>query len=74
MKANFNKYKNTFNDLINSSNTEFPYYLNWLGLMNKRSHNIVKFKVNLPIFFKEDCLNKNVFVMSLELKLKIRNF
>ena len=69
-----NKYKDTLNNLIDSSDTEFP---DWPdspdqpGLIDKRSCNAPRSKDNSPTFLEEDRLNENVPVRSLEPAPKI---
>lgn len=63
-----NKYKNTLNDLINSSNKKF---VNWPKLIDKKSYNIRSKKNSIGFLEKICCLkNKNVFNILLELGLK----
>ena len=72
--AIFNKYKKTLDNLINSSDIEssnYPDSPNWLRLIDKKSYNILKSRDSSPTFSKEDCLNKNVLITSLEPALKI---
>ncbi len=69
-----NKYKNTLDDFIDSSNKES---LNWpdcpdrSGLIDKGSRNTLKSRSDSPILLEENCLNKDVSVTSLELMPKI---
>lgn len=66
-----NKYKNTFDDFIDSLDIKF---LDQLGPINKRLHNISSFEDSLIGLLKEDCLNKNVLDMPLKLVLQSQNF
>ena len=47
-----NKYKNIFDDLINSLDAESP---DWLGPIDKKSCNIPRFKDSLTEYLKGDC-------------------
>ena len=72
--AILNKYKNTFDDLIDSLNTEFldpPNFLKQPKIIDKRSRNALRSKNNLTTLSEKDYLDKNILVMSLELMLKI---
>ena len=72
--AIFNKYKNIFDDLIDSSNTkspDYPDFLNRPRLIDKGLHNALKSKNSSPTFLEEDCLDKNSLNMSLKLIPKI---
>ena len=73
--AIFNKYKDTLDDLIDSSDTEsldHPDSPNRPGLMNtKGSRNAPKSRNGLPTFLEEDCLDKDISITSLELIPKI---
>lgn len=69
----YNKYKSTFNDLINSLNTKFLKQLkslNWLRLINKRIQNAYRFKNTLLGFLKKDYLDKDFLVILLGLTPK----
>ncbi len=69
------KYKDTFDDLINSSNTkcqDLPKSQDWPGLINKGSQNAPMSRDGLPTLLEEDRLDEDVSVMSLELVRKIR--
>ena len=55
--AIFNKYKNTLDDLIDSSNAESP---NWPGPIDKGSRNASRSENSLTELLEKDCLNKNV--------------
>ena len=73
----FNKYKDTLNNLINNSDIKSPDYPdspNWLGLIDKESCNGPKSRDGSPTFLKEDCLDKNILITSLEPTLKIWDF
>ena len=72
-----NKYKDTLDNLIDSSDIEFPYYLDFLNqleLIDKGSRNMPKSKDNSPTFLEKDCLDKNILNTSLESALKIQDF
>lgn len=69
-----NKYKDTFNNLNNCSNTKIsdhPDSLNRLKFIDKESYNELKFRDGLLTFLKEDCLNKYISITSLEFALEI---
>ena len=69
-----NKYKDIFDDLINILDTESLDYLDSLNrpkLIDKGSRNMPKSRGNLPTFLEEDCLDKNISIMLLELVPKI---
>lgn len=68
--AILNKYKNTFNDLIDSSDTKSP---NWPTLIRKGSRNAPRSKGNIMGFSEEDCFDKDVLDTLLELILKTQN-
>ncbi len=64
-----NKYKDTLDDLIDSSDTEsldHPNSPNRPGLIDKGSRNALKFRGGSPIFVEEDRLDEDVSIMSLE--------
>ena len=73
--AIFNKYKDTFDDFINSSDIKFlnhPDFSNRSKLIDtKGSRNAPKFKDGLSTFSKKNCLDKDIPIMSLEPALKI---
>lgn len=71
-----NKYKNTLDDLINSSDTKSPDQPkspDWPKPIDKGTHNARRFKGALLSLSKEDCLDKDVLVTSLGLAPKIRD-
>lgn len=77
MAAIFNKYKDTFDDLINSSDTKFSNLsecLNWPELIDKGLCNASKSRSFSPSFLKENCLDKDTLVMALERAPKTRDF
>ena len=64
-----NKYKDTFDDLINSSDTESPdqpEFSDWPRLIDKRTCNTPRSRGASPSFLEKDCLDKDVLVMALE--------
>ncbi len=73
--AILNKNKDTFDDLIDSSNTKFP---NWPDfpdrprLIDKGSCNMLRSKSDSQTLSKEDCLDENVPITSLESAPKIQ--
>ncbi len=70
-----NKYKNTLDDLIDSSDTEsldWPNSPNRPGLIDKGSHNAPRSKGGSPTLLEEDCLDEDVPITSLEPAPKIR--
>ena len=73
-----NKYKDTLDNLINSSDIEFSDYPNspnWPGLIDtKRSRNAPKFKNGSPTFLKKDCLDEDISITLLEPVPKICDF
>ena len=77
IEAIFNKYKNTFDDLIDSLDIESLDHLdslNWPGLIDKGSRNAPKSKDGSPTFLEKDCLDKDISIISLESTLKIWDF
>lgn len=61
-----NKYKNTFNDFIDGSNTKSPNQPgspDWLKLIDKGSCNVPRSKSDLPTFLEKDHLDQDVLVM-----------
>lgn len=69
-----NKYKDTLNDLINSSDTKFLDWLNsldWPRLIDNGSYNVSKSRGGLPIFSEENHLDEDVPIILLELTPKI---
>ena len=72
-----NKYKNTLDDLIYSSDIESLNHSNSSNrprLIDKGSHNALKSRSGLPTFLEESRLNDNVSITSLEPTLKILDF
>ena len=72
-----NKYKDALNNLIDSSDTEFPNYLdspNWLGLIDKESWNTSKSRNSSSTFLEEDCLNEDILILSFMPAPKIRDY
>lgn len=68
------KYKDILDDFIDSSNTESPNwsdFLDWPKLINKGLHNTFSSRGSLPTLSKEDYLDEDVLVLSLELAPKI---
>lgn len=64
-----NKYKNTLDDFINSSDIEF---LNWPKLINKKLHNTSRFKSSLIDLLEGRRLeSKNILNMLSKLRSKI---
>ncbi len=64
-----NKYKNSLDNLIDSSDIEFldwPNFSDWLGLINKGPRNIPRSRSNSPTLSNKDCLDENVPVTLLE--------
>ena len=64
--AIFNKYKDTFDDLIDSLDMETPDWPNslaWPRLIDKRSRNAPRSKSGSPTLSKDDCLDEDVPVM-----------
>ena len=69
-----NKYKDTLDNLIDSSNTKSPNHpnsLNWLGLIDKGLRNAPKSRDGSSTFSKKDCLDKDISITSLKPALKI---
>ncbi len=69
-----NKYMDTLNDFIDSSDTESsdnPDSLNWPGLIDKRSCNALISRGGSPTFLEEDYFNEDVLITSLEPAPKI---
>ena len=72
-----NKYKNTLDNLIDSSNTKFlnqSESLDRLGPIDKGTHNVPRYRGTSPSLLEEDCLDKNVLVTFLELAPKTQDF
>lgn len=75
-----NKYKDILNNLIDSSDTDFPDWLKTPNLPNSldqlefidiKLYNVLKSKSGLPTLKKKDYLDKDVLVTLLELVSKI---
>lgn len=66
----FNRYKNTLDDFINSSDIES---LDSLKQSDKESCNTSRSKSSLINLSKEDCLDKNILDMPLGLAAEIEN-
>ena len=74
--AIFNKYKDTLDNLINSSDIKFsdyPNFLNWPELIDKRSQNALKSRSGISHFLEDDYLDKDILIMLLEPALKIED-
>ena len=72
--AIYNKYKNTLDDLINSSDTaslDYTNSSNWPRLIHKKLYHAHKSKDGSPTFIEQDCFNKDVLITSLEPASKI---
>ncbi len=70
-----NKYKDTLNDLIDSSDTESqdrPDSSDWSRLIDKKSCNTPRYRNSLQTLSKEACLDEDVSVMSLKPVPKIQ--
>ncbi len=73
--AILNKYKDTLDDLIDSSDTESPDRPdspNWSGIFDKGPRNSPRSRDGSPTLLEEDCLDKDVLVTSLEPAPKIQ--
>ena len=73
--AILNKYKNTLDDLIDSSNIEFSDQsdsLDWPEIINKGLCNVSKSKCGLSTLSKANRLDKDIPVTSLELTSRIQ--
>lgn len=57
-----NKYKDTLDNFIDSSNPEF---LNWLKPINKRLYNTNRYEGSLTGFLEKDCLDEDISDKSL---------
>ena len=73
-----NKYKDTLDDLIDSSNIESsdqPESPDWLGPIDKGKYNSPKFRGTSSSLFEEEknCLDEDVLVTSLELASKTQH-
>ena len=69
-----NKYKDTLDDLIDSSDTEssnYPDSSNRPELINKGSCNMPKSRNGSPMFLKDNHLDKNISITLLEPVSKI---
>ena len=71
-----NKYKDSLDDLIDSSDTKSldqPEFPNWLGPIDKGIRNAPKFRSASPSLLEEEenCLDEDVLVTSLKLAPKI---
>lgn len=69
-----NKYKDILDDFINSSDTKFLDqldFLNQLKLIDRKLYNAFKSRNSLLTLLKEDCLDKDILVILLELAPKI---
>lgn len=67
-----NKYKNTYDDLINGSNTESPNwsrFLDWLRPIDKKIRNVLRSRSNLEILLEKNC--KNILIKSFKLVTQI---
>ena len=74
--AIFNKYKDTFDDFIASSDAkspDYPDFPNRRRLIDKGSRNAPKSKNGFPTFLEEDCLDKDISITSSELTPTIRD-
>ena len=72
-----NKYIDTFDELIDSFDTKSSDHSdspNWPRLIDKGLYNALKSKDGSSTFLKEDCLDEDISITSLELAPKIRNF
>ena len=72
-----NKYKDTLDDLIDSSDIKSPDHPNSpnrQGLIDKGSRNVLKSRNSSPTFLEEDYLNEDILITSLEPAPKIQNF
>ena len=72
-----NKSKNTLDNLIDSLDAKFLDHLdspNWQELIDKRSCNIPKSRDGSPTFSKEDRLDEDISITSLEPAPTIWNF
>ncbi len=70
-----NNYKDTFDDLIDSSDTKSldrPDSLDWPGQIDKGSRNTPRSRGGSPTLSEEDCLDEDVLITSLELAPKIQ--
>ena len=65
-----NGYKDTFNNLLDNSDTKS---LDWLRPINKRLHNTLISENSLTRLLKGDYLDKNILDRSLQLMPQIRD-
>ncbi len=73
--AIFNKYKDTLDNFIDSSDIKSPNWLDSpdrLRLIDKGSRNTPRFRGGSPTLLKENRLDKDILVTLLELAPKIR--
>lgn len=71
-----NRYKDTLNDFIDSSDTEFSDWLespNRPGPIDKGTHNALRSRSASPTLSEEDCLDEDILVTSLKLAPKTKN-
>ena len=69
-----NKYKDTLDDLMDSSDTKSLDYLdslNWPEFIDKESRNTPKSRDVSPTFLEEDYLDENISIKSLKPASKI---
>lgn len=59
-----NRYKNTLDNFIDSSNPESP-----LGPIGKEAHNAPRSRGSLTNFLEKDCLDENVLASDRSLQL-----
>ncbi len=74
--AILNKYKDTLDDFIDSSDIESPDYLNFPNrprLIDKGLHNVPKSRSGSPTFLEEDCLDKDISITLLVTAPKIQD-
>lgn len=72
-----NKNKDTLNNPIDSLDTEFlnsPKFLDWPKLSNKKIRNISCSRSTLSTYSKENCIDYDISVISLELEPKTWNY
>ena len=72
-----NKYKDTLDNLIDSSDTEFPdqsEFPNWPEPIDKGTCNLLRCRDTSLSLLEEDCLDEYVLVTALEWAPKTRNF
>lgn len=71
-----NKYKDTLDDFIDSSDIKFPdrpEYPIWPEPIDKKTCNTSRSKNGSPIFLEKDCKDKNILFMLYKLTPKIQN-